>query len=237
MAQTREGAIKGFCKRIGITPEFYNEQLSKGMKWCSGCKQWVDRSYFIKDCTRVDGLSTKCKNCTHVKIRVDRHTLPSPFKGKKHTPDTIEKLRMAHLGKPSNRKGIPRTVDERIKISQGVKSSGKVRRGESNPRWDGGKSSEVVKAKASLDYRLWKEAVNARDNFTCQDCGGTDLNIIETHHIKPFAKFPDERYDVNNGITLCRFCHQLRHTTSLDKIARIKCERSKYYEDHKNRDI
>lgn len=234
MAQTREGAIKIFCKRVGITPEFYEEQLAKGLKWCSGCKQWVDRNYFIKYRTRVDGLSTKCKDCTHVKVRVDRHTIPSSFKGKHHSPESIEKMRNSRIGKPSKRKGIPRTVSERIKISKGIKASGKLLYGESNPHWKGGKCSDVSKAKASLDYKLWKEAVNNRDNFTCQECGGKDKSIMETHHIKQFAEFPDERYNVYNGITLCRFCHQLRHTTDTDKIERIKKERSKYYEEHQN---
>ena len=234
MAQTREGAIKVFCKRVGISTEYYYEQIAKGLKWCSGCKCWVSRDYFIKDCTRVDGLSTKCKDCTHVKVRVDRHTIPSNFKGKHHSPESIEKLRIAHIGKPSKRKGIARTVEERIKISDGTRASGKLLYGENNPHWKGGKCSATIKSKASLNYKLWKEAVNARDKYTCQDCGGKDKSIMETHHIKPYATFPEGRFDVENGITLCKYCHQLRHTIDEGKRARIKKERGNYYAQHED---
>jgi len=52
----------------------------------------------------------------------------------------------------------------------------------------------------------WRKAVFERDNFTCQECkerGG----YLEAHHIKPFAYFPELRFEVTNGQTLCRKCH------------------------------
>jgi hypothetical protein len=56
------------------------------------------------------------------------------------------------------------------------------------------------------DYKHWIKSVFKRDKYTCQHCGriGGKLNA---HHIKPFAKYPELRLDVNNGITYCRQCH------------------------------
>jgi 5-methylcytosine-specific restriction endonuclease McrA len=34
---------------------------------------------------------------------------------------------------------------------------------------------------------------------------------MHAHHIKPWALYPRERYDLKNGITLCFGCHQRHH--------------------------
>jgi len=68
-------------------------------------------------------------------------------------------------------------------------------------------------ARYSPEAELWRKAVFARDDYTCQMCGvrnrkGNGYTVrLEADHIKPFAYFPDIRYDVSNGRTLCRPCH------------------------------
>lgn len=85
------------------------------------------------------------------------------------------------------------------------------RKGNQTPRWKGGITSENELIRKSIEYRLWREAVFARDNFTCQEC-----NIIggklQAHHIKPFSLFPELRLAIDNGITLCKSCHLLTDT-------------------------
>ena len=60
------------------------------------------------------------------------------------------------------------------------------------------------------EYKLWREAVYQRDNFTCQACGqkGGELNA---HHIKAYALYPDLRTSIENGVTLCKDCHKAVH--------------------------
>lgn len=52
----------------------------------------------------------------------------------------------------------------------------------------------------------WRKSVFERDNYTCQFCGirGT---YLEADHIKPWAYFPELRYELSNGRTLCKPCH------------------------------
>lgn len=79
--------------------------------------------------------------------------------------------------------------------------------------WKGGSTSDGKRVRSSLPYKLWREAVFTRDNFTCQMCwqrGG----MLHADHIKPFAYFQHLRFDVSNGRTLCVACHRKTDTYS-----------------------
>jgi len=80
--------------------------------------------------------------------------------------------------------------------------------GEKNPNWKGGVSFKRIRN--DVESRLWREAVFARDNWTCQKCGerGGKLNA---HHIFNFAEYPELRLAIDNGITFCDKCHKKFH--------------------------
>lgn len=56
----------------------------------------------------------------------------------------------------------------------------------------------------------WRNKVLTNDNHTCQCCGLTTK--LEAHHIYGYKLHPQYREDHNNGITLCKYCHQRYHT-------------------------
>jgi len=59
----------------------------------------------------------------------------------------------------------------------------------------------------SAAQREWRTAVFIRDAFTCQECGkvGGRLNA---DHIQPYGQYPELRFALSNGRTLCVACHQ-----------------------------
>lgn len=84
-------------------------------------------------------------------------------------------------------------------------------KGEKSTLWKGGISlinrSIHKRIRETLKYRLWRETVFDRDNYTCQECGGTGI-YIEAHHILSFTDFSHRRFDIANGLTLCKKCHR-----------------------------
>ena len=90
------------------------------------------------------------------------------------------------------------------------KCMGLAKLGENNNLWKGGISSENNVIRNSAEYRNWRKEVYARDNWTCQDCGkrGGELH---THHVFSFVDFPEHRFEIWNGTTLCRLCHAKIH--------------------------
>ena len=55
----------------------------------------------------------------------------------------------------------------------------------------------------------WSKQVKARDRMRCTSCGSTDR--LHSHHIKPKSTFPELKYDLDNGISLCALCHSDVH--------------------------
>lgn len=82
--------------------------------------------------------------------------------------------------------------------------------GENHWNWKGGITEENHALRCSTGYKNWRFLVFIRDNYTCKECGniGGKLNA---HHIKKWCDYPDLRFNVDNGLTLCEECHREVH--------------------------
>ena len=60
-------------------------------------------------------------------------------------------------------------------------------------------------------HRSWSKQTMERDNYTCQICNqhGGKLNA---HHLNGWNAFPEQRFDLDNGVTLCTDCHKDFHS-------------------------
>lgn len=80
-----------------------------------------------------------------------------------------------------------------------------------NPEWKGDAYPENKRLRQSYEYKQWRKEVFLRDNFTCQICGFKSCGVkppdINADHIKAWSLFPEERFNVDNGRTLCLPCH------------------------------
>jgi transposase-like protein len=79
--------------------------------------------------------------------------------------------------------------------------------------WKGGITPDRVRLRISLDMKVARECCFERDDYTCRSCAqrGGKLNA---HHIWPFQRFPEWRYEVWNLLTLCKRCHDAFHNAA-----------------------
>ncbi len=131
--------------------------------------------------------------------------------------NTIRK-RLNQIGiKTRQFKGIHCSPDTEFKKGEHISPGTEWRKGgqtagENHHSWKGGITPENDKIRHSLEYKEWAESVYKRDKFTCQRCGvHCKRKDIVAHHIKPFADYPELRFDIDNGLTLCRACHIKEH--------------------------
>jgi hypothetical protein len=59
------------------------------------------------------------------------------------------------------------------------------------------------------EYKTWIKNIFIRDKHTCQWPHCNKHSKLNAHHINKWSDFPGLRFHLNNGITLCKYHHDL----------------------------
>ena len=131
-------------------------------------------------------------------------------KGREQTAEAKAKQIAAQTGHIGYNVGMKWTPEQRAALKA------KARRGAANNKWKGGITPINHKIRTSTEYKLWRESVFQRDNWTCVFCGARSAAgikvVLHADHIKPFALYPELRFAIDNGRTLCVPCHKTTET-------------------------
>jgi len=191
------------CKNCGIE---FTSYLKDG-KFCGR------NCYYESKKRRIETNCNKCGKkfkATPSKIRNGRRfcskscSVSFTKKGTIHT-EKYKKWLSAYAKK----KGFGKWMLGR-KGNKGVFVKGQFSK-EKHPNWKGGISPRIM---SSDEYVNWRKSVFKRDDFRCQWCGKRGKEI-HADHIKPYYKFPKDRFIIKNGRTLCVECDRRRTSVQL----------------------
>jgi hypothetical protein len=102
-------------------------------------------------------------------------------------------------------------------VCRGFYFSGKMNgnwKGESGKNRNHNERQRIIEGR---EYKTWRKKVVDRDGWKCIICESRK-NLV-AHHIKCYWGYQDLRFDLKNGITLCRSCHTNVH---LNKVISIE---------------
>ena len=144
-------------------------------------------------------------------------------KGKKFTPEHRAKMSEALKGRTLTYK----SEDTRKKALQNLRTVAwnkglkGYNSGSKNPNWI--KDRSLLKKhnrQIGTRHTEWARACKSRDGRKCK-LGGKDCSgQLEVHHILRFSEYPELRYQISNGITLCH-AHHPRKKSDEDKLREL----------------
>lgn len=133
---------------------------------------------------------------------------------KKSDHPSLQRMGFRMNNKWSYKKGEKVPVERRMAISRAL---------------DHGLTKLSIKIRTNIQYSKWRESIFKRDNYTCQICGiksGCGKKVeFNAHHLVQLSVLIEQNsisnleeaikcknlWSLDNGITLCKSCHEEIH--------------------------
>ena len=198
--------------------------FDKSMKInCSFCKKIINRS--PSNIGKNNFCGKKCRESFHRDVKHcvicgSEFSVPKYLSKSYATCSNKECRKSKFVGANNPNYGKKKWIEKLCKVCNkpfksynGIKRStcgspeciSKNKSGKSNPNWRGGKSIGRPE-RFGKRYQMWRRKIFERDGYTCQTCGYT--RNFHAHHIRSWDLYPELRYEISNGITLCKKCHE-----------------------------
>jgi len=186
------------------------------MKYWLGKKRSEETKRKISETKKGTSLTEEHKGKISLAIKGRK----SPMLGRHHSEETKRKMSKAGEGKCRSKETIKKMSEAKKGKNHPLygkhcseetkRKMSKSHKGEKCHLWKGGITPKNLLIRMSLEFKLWRESVFTRDNYTCQKCGQSG-GYLHSHHIFNFATYLDLRFAIDNGITLCKECHNKFH--------------------------
>jgi len=224
---------KGYKEEIDSL-KYFNKNNNK-MLVKRGTKIWVKVEDLLPDSTvKITAIceNPNCPNperilsfqqytdiCHYCSIHSEEHRLKLTGENNPKFGKTLEELYGEEKAKElkENMKK-PKSEETKKKIS--ISISGKI--GQAAPNWNPNLTAEERAERKENrnndpEFVKWSIKIKERDNFKCviPGCNNHDL---ESHHLDNWNDFPDKRYDLDNGVTLCLEHHKSANGYSFHTI-------------------
>lgn len=153
--------------------------------------------YFSRELTpksnrKIYRICDGCKKVSIIRFRSYRNLcLSCAMKGRIFSEETCKKLSKLNSGENNPMFG---------KYSK------------DNPNWNPNITDEERQLNRKYpEYTEWRNLVFKRDNHTCQICKDNTGGNLNAHHLDGYDNNSDKRISLENGITLCKKCHNNFH--------------------------
>ena len=216
-----------FCDKKCLENYREKTRVTKNCEYCG-----VE---FVKAKSNLNGKRSFCsRKCKNEWQREGLKGDSNPFKNRKHSKETIRKIRKNKLEKSLRGEDNPKYNKVLIKCEEcgesvlkipylltrnkhqycsvecRIRGQSKVMSGIKNPNYNPNLTSEDRKKRMQvLGYTHFKNSVLRRDDFKCVICE-SDKSIV-VHHLNSYHWDKNNRLNPNNAVVLCYDCHRDFH--------------------------